>query len=66
MRASATGTATIWILTAGLIGSAAGWFVGETVAWLLVGAVTGAGTAAMIPRLVLGRIIRRHDCWSSL
>ena len=38
----------IWILTAGLIGSAAGWFVGETVAWLLVGAVTGAGTAAMI------------------
>lgn len=36
------------VAVAGLIGATAGWFVDQTVAWLLVGAVTGCGTAGMI------------------
>lgn len=36
------------VVIAGLIGATIGWFVNQTVAWLLVGGVAGCGTAAMI------------------
>lgn len=48
MTRPAPGTAVATVVIAGLIGGAVGWFIDQSVAWLLVGAVTGSGTAAMV------------------
>lgn len=48
MTATPANTAFATIVVAGLIGAAAGWLVEQTAAWMLVGAVTGSGTAGMI------------------